>query len=188
MSRSPYSDISGRTDLGRAFLTHQTAYRRDAVYGLPSIEAGTLDVIALRCDRDPEIERLRNKLAALLTQPKHGDAAFRTEFLESYDQARTRACPLWAALLPEHHKLIGTSRDYTLDLYDPFELHALEEEVPSDPAVDYFVDKISRPTCSGWQVHRPEGLPAGVRDLFRSGRLPPAAGRRRGPDHGRAAA
>jgi len=142
MFTNPYDDISGRTVLGRAFLAHQARFRRDAALSLPAVSTGVLDAVSSRSDRGAEIARSRDEMAALLADPQAAGDAFRARFMASYETARAAACPLWTALLREHHKLSGVSSDYTLTHFDQSALYALEEEAPSDSVVERFVEQM----------------------------------------------
>ncbi|MFZ1964137.1 MAG: hypothetical protein WAU78_11855 [Roseiarcus sp.] len=135
----PYQTNDVRTPLGRAFCDHDAVYCGHPLYRLPLAECGVLDAIAARAGRDPRLAALRDELAGLLAAPNDAGAAFRDRFSAAYEEASRMACPLWAALLTENHKIAGVSTDYTLTRFDPDVLFALEEEAPGDPVVAGFV-------------------------------------------------
>jgi len=142
MFTNPYDDISGRTVLGRALVAHHARFARDAALSLPSACPGVLDAVSMRSDRDIAIAQSRDEMAALLADPRAAGNAFRARFLANYEMARAAACPLWTAILRQHHKLSRVSSDYTLTHFDPTALYALEEEAPSDGVIGYFVEKM----------------------------------------------
>ncbi|MBG0793200.1 hypothetical protein IYY11_07370 [Methylocystis sp. H62] len=87
----------------------------------------------------------------LLIQP-YCYAGFKERFLAAYNRAFLLACPLYARIVRESHKLSGVSFDYTLPLFDPALVHALEEEAPSDPTIEAFVKDIVKrlDKTKGW--------------------------------------
>jgi hypothetical protein len=131
----PYESDDARTPLGRAYC----ARHGDPLYRLPLAGCGVLDAISERAGRSPTLAALRDELTGLLAAPEAAGAAFQERFNAAYKEARRLACPLWSALLVEHHKVADVSTDYILTSFDPAVLFALEEEAPDDAVVDGFV-------------------------------------------------
>ena len=137
-----YEAIDPRTDLGRALAGHIRRFRRNKLYRL-AVSIGALDTIASRSTRNVAIARMCREMRLLLIQP-YCFAGFQKRFMAAYDRALLLACPLHGRLVRESRKLVGISRDYTLPLFDPAIVHALEEEAPADPTIQKFLNDIAK--------------------------------------------
>jgi hypothetical protein len=141
----PYATVNHRTALGAALAKHILRFRTDRHYRLGEPEIGTLDTIWSRRARNPQIVLECRAMSLMLANPcRNRRSRFRARFIAAYSRAFFLACPLWSRLIREFHKLSGTSWDYTLPLFDPHIVHALEEEAPSDPVIATFVRDIAR--------------------------------------------
>ncbi|KTS08062.1 hypothetical protein SB2_17800 [Methylobacterium radiotolerans] len=130
----------GQTDLGIAFAGHLTAHRRnpDLALGVPEFE--WLDALRDRAQRtgDPHLTALTVAMLGLLANPlAHSD--FKADFMTAYEEARRHAYPLTRALIDERHRLLGLSRDYTLDCIDSGQVRLIEDEAAADPSLKEFV-------------------------------------------------
>ena len=59
--------------------------------------------------------------------------------MTAYEEARCYAYPLTRALVDEHHRLVGLSRDYTLDCIDLGQVRLVEDEAAADTSLNEFV-------------------------------------------------
>lgn len=130
----------GQTDLGIAFASHLTAHRAnpDLTLGAPEFE--WLDVLRDRAFRtgDATLTTLTDTMLGLLANPA-AHPAFQSDFMAAYEAARRHAYPLTRALVDEHHRLVGLSRDYTLGCIDLGQVRLIEDEATANTSLKEFV-------------------------------------------------
>jgi len=140
LASSRISDPALRTDLGDAFDAHMASHARDPALALGSVETDWLNVMRDRAAvaSDAHLLTLTNDMLALLQKPTTS-TTFKDDFMALYEQAERHAYPLAFKFRDEQHAIVGLTRDYTLQCFDPGMLRRMEDDAIADKTMQSFV-------------------------------------------------